>query len=131
MTDEIVEFRKTFADWMEVQCEWLKRISGVLQDINSTLAAQRTEKGTAPRPSERTLEQDIDPPKDTLMQELAPYSEYLRHSQGKYFIAKYMDPEVGCFTDSATPEIYTIMKRHDHKWYKDKVNPKESHWRKK
>ena len=113
----------------------LEHIGAVLQDINSTLAAQRTEKGTAPRPSqeESTVSggaRTTDPPKDTLMQELQPYSDYLRMDQGKVYVTEWMPDKDE--TKGYWRAINDILKRRDWEWVKvEKPHAKDSHWRKK
>ena len=105
--------------------EALSTINGVLQDINSTLAAQRTERGTAPRPSEsavsggaRTTEQP------SMMQELTPYEEYLRFDSGKFFVAKFI-PKGDRFK-----EVNNVFRKYGYE-YESCEDWKDSHWRKK
>ena len=104
----------------------LGTIVGVLQDINSTLAAQRTEKGTAPRPSETPPPL----PSPSLLEclERDGFTEHVHIKDGgnKVYTAKFL-PDKGS-TEGIWKAINSILKGYNFEWVSD---GKESHWRKK
>ena len=125
MTDDIVEFRKTFADWMETLCEHLGTITKVLVDINTTLASHKIIKTSAPKESTVSGGARYSV---SLEEALGDHIErvLIKDSGNKVYTSHYL-PDEG-ETKGQWKAINTVLKEYGFKW---ESLGKDSHWRKK
>ena len=104
--------------------EHLNHIGLMLKGINRSL--QNAVVTSEPIPEETTVSggaRTTDPPKDTLMLDLQPFSDFLRMDQGKIYINKFIPKDT-------FKEIAAVMRKHEFE-YQSFEDWKESHWRKK